>query len=78
MIPKRTIKVKKNKPYITKEVKDCIIKIKQAFKINDHLQLKTVQKELNQRLKEVGNTMEAIEENLQGMNSKKLLHENSH
>ena len=82
VIPKMTIKVyPNNKPYITKEVKDCINRKKQAFKTNDHLQLKTVQKELNQRLKEAReHHREAIEENLQAMNSKKTmgLHENSH
>ena len=74
VIPKRTIKVyPNNKPYITKEVKDCINRKKQAFKTNDHLQLKTVQKELNQRLKEAReHHRQAIEENLQAMNSKKL------
>ena len=63
MIPKRTIKVyPNNKFYITKEVKECINRKKEAFKTND-------QKQLNQRLKEA---REAIEGNLQIMNPKKL------
>lgn len=41
--------------------------------INDHLQLKTVQRELNQRLKESQeHHREVIEKNLQAMISKKI------
>lgn len=43
MIPKSRVYTN-NKPYITKEVKDCINRKKEAFKNNDHQQLKTVQK----------------------------------
>lgn len=73
VIPKKTIKVyPNNKPYITKEVKDCINRKKQAFKTN-LLQLKTVQKELNKRLKEAReHHRKAREEIFQTMNSKKL------
>lgn len=40
-----------NKPYITKSVKDCINRKKLAFKNNDRVGLKMLQRELNQRLR---------------------------
>ncbi len=41
VIPKKKVKVyPNNKPYVTKEVKDCINRKHRAFKNKDHLQLK--------------------------------------
>lgn len=74
VIPKKTIKTFPNsKPYITKEVKDCITRRKHAFRNNDQLQLRAVQSELNQRLREAKQQhKETLEENLQNMNTRKL------
>ena len=45
-----------NKPYITKEIKDCIHRKKLAFARRDRQEVKRVQKELNTKLREENDT----------------------
>ena len=46
VIPKKTVKCfPNNKPYITKEIKDCILRKKLAFARKDRQEVKWVQKE---------------------------------
>lgn len=45
-----------NKSYITRELKDCINRNKLAFRNHDRMEFKSVQRELNQSLREEGNT----------------------
>ena len=53
VIPKKTVKCfPNNKPYITKEIKDCIHRKKLAFARRDRQEVKRVQKELNIKLRE--------------------------
>lgn len=62
-----------NKPYITRELKDCINRKKMAFRNHDRLGLKSVQKELNQLLREARRKhRDVIEQNVASMDSKKL------
>ena len=52
LVPKKTIKVfPNNKDYITPDIKNCIRRKKQAFRSNNRMELKTVQNELNRKLK---------------------------
>lgn len=39
-----------NKSYISKEIKECIVQRKVAFKNGDILSMKNMQKELNQKI----------------------------
>ena len=62
-----------NKSYITRELKDCINWKKMAFWNNDRMGLKSVQRELNQSLREARRThRDVIEQSFVSMDSKKL------
>lgn len=52
VVPKKTIKIYPNhKDYVTSDIKDCIKRKRRAFRNNDTVELKTVQKELKWKLK---------------------------
>ncbi len=74
VVPKKEVKVyPNNKPYISKDVKDCINRKKTAFKNRDSLGLKIVQKELNQKLRDARKKhKDIIEQNFISMDPKKL------
>lgn len=51
VIPHKTIKLyPNNKPYTTKDVKDCIKRKRAAFRNKDLMQLRSAQRELKQKL----------------------------
>ena len=51
-VPKKTMKVyPNNKEYITPDIINCIRRKKQAFRSNNRMELKRIQKELNEKLK---------------------------
>ena len=52
IIPQRTVKIyQNNKPYITRDIKECINRKKSAFKLSDTEGIRTAQKELNQHMR---------------------------
>lgn len=62
-----------NKPYITREIKDCINHKKLAFINKDRMSIKSVQTELNHMLREARRKhKDIIEHNFISMNSKIL------
>ena len=62
-----------NKPYITKEIKDCIHRKKLTFARRDRQEVKRVQKELNTKLREEKRQYKnKMEKHLNCMNNKTL------
>ena len=41
-----------NKPYISRDIKECIVKKQKAFKSRDFLTMKNIQKEINHKIGE--------------------------
>lgn len=74
IIPQKTVKIyPNNKPYITKDIKECIKWKKSAFKLSDTDGVKTAQKELNKHMRAARlQHKERAEQNLSMFNSKKL------
>ncbi len=74
VIPQKTIKLyPNNKPYITKDVKDCIKRKRAAFRNKGLVQLRSAQRELKQELN-IGKNQykESIEKDFCVNNTKKL------
>lgn len=70
---KQVVVYANNKPYITKDIKNCINRKKAAFRNKDKLELKVVQRELNQLLRQARNRQrDIIETQFVNMNSRKL------
>ena len=74
VVPKKTIlHFPNNKPYITKEVKDCLNSKKVAFKNGDRVGVAAAQKDLNRLLKQArSNHRSALEDSVSTMDSKGL------
>ncbi|KAK0145648.1 hypothetical protein N1851_015429 [Merluccius polli] len=74
IIPQKTVKIyPNNKPYITRDIKDCIRRKKSAFKLSDTEGVRTAQKELNQHMRAARlQYKERAERDLSMNNSKKL------
>lgn len=74
VIPHKTIKIYlNNKPYINKDIKDCIRRKGLAFKSKDQRQQRAVQKELNQKLNIAKRQYKgSIEKDFNANNTKKM------
>ena len=74
VIPQKIVKrYPNNKPYITKDIKDCINRKRAAFKSGDKAGVRAAQKELNALIKAARQQhRERAEQNLSEANTKKL------
>lgn len=73
VLTKKDIVYPKTKPFITKELKEGINREKAAFRNKGRVELKMVQWELNQLLKEARKQQDdIIEQHFSTLNSKKL------
>ena len=74
IIPQKTVKIyPNNKPYITRDIKECINRKKSAFKLGNREGVRTAQKDLNQRMRAARlRYKERAEQDLSMHNSKRL------